>query len=87
MSYTVSVHIEELVLIGIRPGDRDRVAQALQSELTRLLRQRPLPSGTVHGELAVDRVVAPRQKLAAGDRRSVGQLAAAQVHSVLRSAW
>jgi hypothetical protein len=87
MSNTVSVHIEELVLIGIRPADRDRVAQALQSELAYLLRQQPLRSGTVHAVPAVERVVTPVAKLGAAGRHSVGRLAAAQVHSYLRSAW
>jgi len=32
----VSVHIEELVLHGVAPGDRHRVAAALQAEMTRL---------------------------------------------------
>jgi hypothetical protein len=88
MSNTVSVHIDELVLIGIRPADRGRVAQALQTELTRLLRESPMRSGIAPSEpVTFERVVTPTARLAAApDVRSVGRLAAAQVHSYLRSA-
>jgi hypothetical protein len=39
----VNVHIEELVLHGFAPGDRHRVATALQAELTRLLAETGAP--------------------------------------------
>jgi len=87
MSGTVHVHIDELVLVGVRPADRELVAQALQAELVRLLRQHPLRSDTARGEpAAVERVVTPVAKLGAANGHSVGRLAAAQVHSYLRSA-
>jgi len=35
----VKVHIDELVLHGFAPGDRHRIAQAVESELARLLRE------------------------------------------------
>ena len=34
---TVRVHIRELVLEGVAPGDRNRVGDAVQAELARLL--------------------------------------------------
>jgi len=34
---SLKVHIEELVLHGFAPGDRRRIAQAVETELTRLL--------------------------------------------------
>lgn len=86
MSGTVHVHIDELVLVGIRPGDRDAVAAALQAELTRLLRGTPR-SGR-RNPVRVPQLAAPAARLPArADARSVGRLAAAQIHSSLRGAW
>ena len=34
---SIELHIEELVLHGFSPGDRHRIAGAVQTELTRLL--------------------------------------------------
>jgi hypothetical protein len=39
----IEVHIEELVLHGFTPGSRWDVAEALQSELHRLLAERGIP--------------------------------------------
>jgi hypothetical protein len=39
----VKVHIEELVLHGFAPGDRHRIASAVESELTRLMSEGGLP--------------------------------------------
>ena len=41
----VEVHIEELVLHGFAPGQRYRIAEALERELTRLLAERGLSPG------------------------------------------
>jgi hypothetical protein len=88
MSGTVHVHIDELVLIGVRPGDRDAVAAALQAELGRLLRGTPRPGGARGEPIRVAQLSAPAARLPArADARSVGRLAAAQVHSSLRGAW
>ena len=46
---TVKLHIEELVLHGFPPQDRQRIAQAVQQELTRLLSQGPVPSALTGG--------------------------------------
>jgi hypothetical protein len=87
MSGTVRVHIDELVLIGVRPGDRDAVAAALQAELARLLRRSPRPGGARGEPLRFDQLAAPAARLPArADARSVGRLAATQIHSSLRSA-
>ncbi len=40
---SVGVHIEELVLHGFAPSDRHRIAAAVESELTRLMREGGLP--------------------------------------------
>jgi hypothetical protein len=88
MSGAIHVHIDELVLIGVRPGDRDAVVSALQAELTRLLRGTPPAAG--RGEpVRLAQVAAPGARLPArADARSVGRLAAAQVAAGLRrAAW
>jgi len=41
---TVELHIEELVLHGFAPGDRYRIAEAVQAELTRLFTEQGVPS-------------------------------------------
>lgn len=33
----IDLHVEELILLGFAPGDRQRIAEAIQNELTRLL--------------------------------------------------
>jgi hypothetical protein len=39
----IDLHIEELILLGFVPGDRGRIAEAIQNELTRLLSGNDLP--------------------------------------------
>ena len=38
----INLHIEELVLHGFAPGDRHRISEAIQQELTRLISEQPL---------------------------------------------
>ncbi|MEQ8152114.1 MAG: hypothetical protein ABRQ30_03785 [Smithellaceae bacterium] len=38
----IDLHIEELILFGFAPGDRQRIAEAVQEELARLLRENKL---------------------------------------------
>jgi len=45
----VRLHIEELVLDGFPPGDRYRIAAAVEVELTRLLTERGVPPGLASG--------------------------------------
>ncbi|MEQ9364293.1 MAG: hypothetical protein RIF32_08630 [Leptospirales bacterium] len=45
----VRVHIEELRIEGLRPGDKDRFGAALRGELSRLLTTRGLPGRVVRG--------------------------------------
>jgi hypothetical protein len=40
----IVIEIDELVLHGFPPGERYRIGEALQGELTRLLGERGLPS-------------------------------------------
>ncbi len=49
----VELHIEELVLHGFAPGDRYRIAEAVQGQLTRLFAEHGvLPSMARGGEIA-----------------------------------
>jgi hypothetical protein len=41
--HSVHVHIEELVLHGFAPGDRHRIATAVESELARLMNEEGVP--------------------------------------------
>jgi len=43
MKPNIELHIAELVLHGFPPGDRHRIAEAMQQELTRLLTEQGLP--------------------------------------------
>lgn len=45
----IELHIEELVLHGFAPGDRHRIAGALELELTRLLTEQGLPAALQGG--------------------------------------
>lgn len=45
----VHVRIDELVLHGFAPGDRGRIAEAVQSELTRLLVETGVPPALTGG--------------------------------------
>ena len=52
----VSVHIEELVLHGVAPGDRQRAGEALQAELARLFAEEGAPPALLRSA-AVARMV------------------------------
>ena len=45
----IELHIEELVLHGFQPGDRQRIGLAVQQELTRLFTEQGLPPGLSSG--------------------------------------
>ena len=45
----VRLHIERLVLDGFPAGDRDRIAAALEVELTRLFAEQGVPPGLTGG--------------------------------------
>ncbi|HEX8394222.1 MAG TPA: hypothetical protein VF665_17900 [Longimicrobium sp.] len=40
---TINLHLDELVLHGVAPRDRDAVGEALRAELGRLITERGLP--------------------------------------------
>jgi hypothetical protein len=41
---SVKLHIEELVVHGMAPGNREQIGQSIQGELTRLLVERGVPA-------------------------------------------
>ena len=45
----IRLHIEELILEGFAPRDRDQIAAALAAELGRLLGERGVPQGLAGG--------------------------------------
>jgi hypothetical protein len=54
-SPSIELHIEELVLHGFPSGDRHRIGEALQRELTRLFTEERTPAGLAKSAV-IDRV-------------------------------
>ena len=46
----IELHIQELILHGFSPGDRYRIGEAIQRELSRLLTERGVPPSLSHGD-------------------------------------
>ena len=66
---SVTLRIEELVLHGFPPGDRYRIADAVERELRRLLTERGVPTEwATSALLPVDSVSAGGFELAPGAR-------------------
>jgi hypothetical protein len=61
----IELHIEELVLDGFAPGDRQRIGAAVQHELARLLAERGAPPGWEQGGAGA-RMGAGTMRLTAG---------------------
>jgi len=78
MTERVLVDIGAIVLDGVRPADRERVAEAFRRELSRLL--------TVHGmpteDARRDAVTRPPVPLTGSPRR-IGRMLARTVHETL----
>ncbi len=49
MPKNIELHIEELVLHGFAPGDRYRIAEAVEAELTRLFAEQGTPQPLSNG--------------------------------------
>lgn len=45
----INLHIEELVLHGFAPGDRYRIGEAVQQELTRMFAEQGVPRSLAEG--------------------------------------
>ena len=76
MNPTVRIHIDELVLHGVAPSDRARVAARLSDELARLVAERGVPAGWRQGAVA-DRLDAGQVSAAPGDADFGGHVAGA----------
>ncbi|OUC11748.1 MAG: hypothetical protein B0A82_26530 [Alkalinema sp. CACIAM 70d] len=48
----INIHINQLVLHGFPPGNRDRMYAAIQQELTRLLTEQGIPPTLMQGAKA-----------------------------------
>jgi hypothetical protein len=79
----VEVHIEELVLHGFAPGDRFRISDAVQQEITRLIAEQGT-QGITRRPLIIERLDAGKFKVApGGSAESIGKQVAQAVHQQL----
>jgi hypothetical protein len=76
---SVHVHIEELVLDGFAPADRDRIKDGIARELRRLF-LREIPPAWRRGESS-PRLVAPATHLPRGAPERVGESIAAAAYA------
>jgi hypothetical protein len=82
----VELHIEELVLHGFAPGDRFRIADAVEGELRRLVARHGL-AGLAGGPPPIERLDAGAFRLASGDGPDrVGLRVARNVYARLATA-
>ena len=80
---SIQLHIEELVLHGFAPGDRHRIAGAIEAELTRLLAGQPLPAG-LKENASLDRIDGGGFRLGTNARPvRVGEQIAGAIHEGL----
>ena len=77
----VELHIEELVLHGFASGDRYRIAEAVQSELTRLLAEQ---GASPASDVAVARLDGGVFEVSPGSKpEAVGRQVAQAIHRVV----
>jgi hypothetical protein len=82
----VELRIEELVLHGVPPGDRLRVADAFERELSRIIAERGLPPG-LDRPRAVGSLIAPDLSVQRGAApRATGENLAGAVYESLAGA-
>ena len=78
--HAIELHIEELVLHGFAPGDRYRIADAVERELARLFAEQGVPP-SLSQEAEVARLDAGAFKLTPGARmETVGAQVAHKVY-------
>ncbi len=78
--HSVELHIEELVLHGFAPGDRDRIGGAVERELARLLAEGGLPGASSH-PMAIGRLEGGAFQVAEGARPDgIGARVAAAIY-------
>src|SRR5262245_50766908 len=61
----IELHIDKLVLVGFQPGDRYRIGEAVQSELSRLLTEQGIASTSAQS-ISIDRLTGERFSMSAG---------------------
>jgi hypothetical protein len=82
--HSVEVHIKELVLHGFAPGDRCRIANAVEHELARLMGEGGPPE-SLKNPLALERIDGGAFNLKAGsEARAAGTEIAQAVYRSLR---
>jgi len=80
----IELNIEELVLHGFAPGDRYRIGEAVEQELTRMLADRGVPK-SMEGDREVASVDGGAIEVATGSRaETVGMQVARAVYGGLR---
>ncbi|MEU6082233.1 hypothetical protein [Streptomyces sp. NPDC047108] len=82
-AHTVRVDIGELVLDGFERVDTDRVSEAFQAELTRLVRERGVPIAADGTDRELDVVSGLPALPANASSRRLGQELARSVHAGL----
>jgi hypothetical protein len=84
MRQKVELHIDELVLEGFSAGDRYRIGEALERELTRLFEERGVPGLLTSGK-EIDRINGGSFEAAPGARAErVGTQVAGAVYGGLK---
>jgi hypothetical protein len=82
----IDLHIDELVLRGFTPSDRFQIAEALQSELTRLLAEHSRHE-TLPRSLTIDRIQTASFKVARNTKpAAIGAQVAQSVYRQVGSA-
>lgn len=80
----VELHLEELVLHGFSPGDRYRIGEAVERELTRLFIEQGVPPSLAQGG-EVGRLDGGMFKVAPGSKaEAIGAQIAQAVYGELR---
>lgn len=84
MRQKVELYIEELVLEGFKPGDEQRIGEAVEKELTRLLEMRGVP-GSFRSDREMESINVGSFEVAPGARAErVGTQVAGAVYGGLR---
>lgn len=86
---SIVFHVENLRLRGVdlTPAQRARLGDALQQELTALLRERKLPSGVTARSVSWDSLAAPRIRMRSRtDGESAGRQIARAIYASLNDA-
>lgn len=76
----IKLNIEQLILHNVSPGDRYRISDAIQNELSRLFAERGVPPALIKGKNAA-RIDAGELKIAPGAKpEAIGVQAARSIY-------